>query len=333
MTIRMSTLSSFLQRAALICAITGLAACGNEPTRAVPVDAKTIIWRLKSEPRGAVVVAVDDTLQLMVGAINIDQGPVPVDPGMITYTTSNSSYVTVSPAGLLRAVRATPPTSPVTIVASYKAANAVRADTTIVAVTAERLAIDSISFAPDSARVPYWSSFSPNAVAWGGGVRLPNVYIGLRVRAPGASATASQVSFSIPGTQSWVYASTNAYGHTYSDSLLVSVLYWSSQSVSFSDGPTSNSLVWTSAFGTYIQPCGTISWYNGSSAPIDITFDTPEQTGRCGVNDTTPTGNIVNLGKNATATRRFPGTYSTAWTASRTSAPGNALTSGTIVTK
>jgi hypothetical protein len=310
------------------------AACGNDPTRAAPVDVDKIIWSLRSAPRGAVVLAVGDTIQLDVHAINIDQTPVPIDRGTIIYSTANPSYVTVSPTGLVRAVMATPPSTRIAIVASYMADNIVRADTAIVAVTPTRLTIDSITFTVDSARVPFWRAFFPNPMAWGGGVPLPDVYIGFRARDPSVWANPVQgyATFYVAGQQ-WLYASTNAYGQTYSDSLLVTVLSWASQSLSVSSDATGNILASGANVDTYIQPCGTISWTNRTSVLVDITFDKPEQVGTCGVDDTTPTGNITNLAPNTAVTRKFPGVRTTTWTVSRTSAPGDALASGAIVTK
>jgi hypothetical protein len=316
-------------------------ACGNEPPSAPGTLARDPIWRVVMAPHGGLTIALGDSVQLGVTALDLDQQPVTLDTATaVVYSTTDPSYVSVSPSGMLRGLTATNPFSPIRVVATVKGSSVNSADTVLVAVTPTRQVVDSITVTADSLRTAVLGPGFVTPMAWGGGVPLPNVYVYVTTDGShGATIDpiyAYVLGFS-PGTI-WIRASTTAYGTTLTDSVQYTLLNLSSGAIALSDAP-SGGITATGLLGSldgaesYFQPCATVTWTNSSAQALDITFDVPANTGQCGTGDTTPTGNITNLAPGSSVSRKFVGEHKTQWSVVHSASPSKTLLTSSIVTR
>jgi hypothetical protein len=316
-------------------------ACGNEPLSAPGTPTRDPVWRVVMTPRGGLTIALGDSVQLSVTALDLDQQSVTLDTATtIVYSTADPSYVSVSPNGMLRGLTATNPFSPIRVVATVKGSNVNSADTVLVAVTSTRQVVDSITVTADSMRTAVLGPGFVTPMAWGGGVPLPNVYVYVTTDGTHGATIDPIYAFVLgfsPGTI-WIRASTTAYGTTLTDSVPYTLLNLASGAIALSDAP-SGGIKATGLIGSldgaesYFQPCATVTWTNSSAQALDITFDVPANTGQCGASDATPTGNITNLAPGSSASRKFVGEHKTQWTVAHSASPSETLLSSFIVTR
>lgn len=319
----------------------GLTGCGGDP----PVAATRVtdpLWQLHLTPKAAVTRVAGDSVQLHAITVGMNNDTTSIAPTELAYTSADTTYATVTPTGVVHLLRATQFGTPVPVSAAYTVDNRTVQDTVLLFITTSAVAIDSISFnLPDSV----FLGLSPTAnqllfpTVWGtDGLPHPEVGLSLFVKNDPSVDLLSGSSFAFVflsglGTH-WIYGMVNAYGQQVVDSVALIGTYSTAQSITLSNAPVGSGLIATpTADGVefYLASCGTMTWTNTSTAPLDITFDAPANTGGCAPGDVS--GNITSLAPGASESRAFPGTKTTTWSAARSATPNTILLSGTIVTK
>lgn len=312
-----------------------IAGCGNEPPTASHASIDSLVWRVQMTPHGGLNMALGDSVQASVVGLNLDTQPLPLDSTLsIHYSTDDSTSVGVSPTGVITGKQVT--FSPIRVVVTATGGNVNSADTVYVQVTATREVVDSISFVADSLRAAVLSAIFFRPTAWGGGVPLSDVYV--YPSTDDGSVFLDPVfdyMYGLAVRPVWMHLTTTAYGQTFSDSVQFTFLIPATGYQYVSDlasGGFSLNPDWSNVTVTF-QKCASLNWYNTSSKAFDVTFSDPQNTGQCGVDDTTQTGNIVALQPGMAATRKFSAAGSHTWSIAASATPSKILNTGTIVTQ
>jgi hypothetical protein len=293
-------------------------ACSGDSAVGLGQDINTVYWSLRTSTEAATML-VGTTLQLTSTPLSAVQQPLSGLPAT-TYTTSDSEKVSVSPTGLLTAVRVTGAT-PITIIAKMTVDGITNADTIPVLVVSTAHTFASLSIQPtpgDSAKAGLSTTKPLDVVALdSAGLPLvsPNIIIKFRsLNTAVATVSSSGVISAVTKGQTTIIASTTSYGVTKSDTLQFTIGNPAAAQItlfgnSFPTIPPVNPAV--TVVGVYATVTFAKSVGYSAVATTDITFDSL-------------TDNIVNVSGGGTgpnivglanapvnAQRKFmaPGTY------------------------
>jgi len=316
-----------------------VAACGNEPVAAPKQSLDVAVWQVRTPDHG-VTLAVGDTYQMHAAAINLNGNPVPVDSATpFTYVSDDTTYVRVSSTGLITGMQATGFGAPAHVIVSLRQDNVLRQDTVFVSVTDTRQSVASISIQiapPDSAKIAvlYPKFLTPMALDSDGNP-VPGVFIALRAPSNVLLDPIFAYMLSVAPGKVWIYATANAYGQSFTDSLEFEFINKTEIDFSISQASNGTLVDYTGYVDhtAFLQPCGIVTWTNTTNAPFDVTFDDPSKTGVCGVGDVTETGNALNVAVGSTVTRKFPTVSTVQWTVAKSATPTKVELTGKIGVK
>jgi len=279
-----------------------LAACSGESPVSLTDDVSKVVWSLNMDI-GATTIVVDGTQQLAAMPRTID-GVAINDPLPITYTSTDTTSVTVSPAGLVtgRAITFTP----TLVVASTVAGGVTLADTTLVMVTAQSHTFKTLSIQPgpfDSTRVGVGSSTFLNLTATDSN-DVP--LFDLAVKYQSSNPAIAQYEFgSIRGYSRGdvkIIATSTSYGVTRADTVVYTVTNPTSAEVRIL-GRNTGGVTPFSPLVAIIGAGGRIVFFNVGAQTNSITFD----NGRGNITG----GDIPSIPRFVRQQRTFPvaGTY------------------------
>jgi hypothetical protein len=275
----------------------------------------------------AVLMAVGDSIPMTVTAQNVLGEALPMDSTPVVWSSADTMRVAVDGKGMLHALHADSGNDLAYVIASWTHSGVTRYDTVAVSVSQTRQPIAGIRIAlTDSARVAINTGVWMSVVAvdaTGTTIGMPHIPLVVSNAMPSSSAIIfylGQLGALIGGgtnevlNQSaigdfWLYARGTVYGVPMQDSLKLTGLYPAARTIPFVQD--SASLTITSVYSNqevFVQPCGTISFANQTTTPLDVVFDDPSHATGCAAGD--PTGDIIGLAAGVTLSRKFrdPGT-------------------------
>jgi len=239
----------------------------------------------------AVVMAVDDTLQLEVHGVAVDNSAIPIDAAEIQWQSADSAQVTVDANGWIVGKTAT--FFPVGVIAKYTYEGTTKSDTIPVVVTSTRAS------AP-SARLTVLDSVNVGASPVFGGPRIrvdlyDNGALAVEgIQIPIATPAGVSALYSPYGGPSgepvyavynyfnrlgrfWAKISATVYGTPVRDSVEFTGLYPASLPLTIlvanADGTPFPSEYQPSDPITYVQPCALIQIWVSLPNPVDVVFD------------------------------------------------------------
>lgn len=283
----------------------GTTACHDDQIVTVsPPPVSNLYWDLRTDIR-AVTLAVGGTQQLTVTPVNALGAPLAALPKP-SFTSSDTTKVTVSPTGLVTGVAET--RSNVNVIASLAADGVTYVDTIIVAVTPQSAVLKGVRFdpPPNGTTISLNDGFMAGATAIDANDQpIPGAAISI------VTLDTTKVHLFKYGGPPYVQAAavgkvrlvamTTSYGISKSDTMEITVQYLVHGQVSMQKIGTDISF---NPDAVLIGVGGTVTWSNYAiSAPVSIVFTTGEEhvTG----------GNISSLGQYEQQDRTFPvaGTY------------------------
>jgi hypothetical protein len=318
--------SQFSSHVSIILIALAFSACADLPdSPKTYASVHEIVNKITVNP-DAVLMAVGDSIPLTVTAQNVLGEALPMDSTPVVWSSSDTMRVTVDGKGMLHALHADSGDDLVYVIASWTRSGVTRYDTAAVSVSQTRQPVAGIRIAlGDSARVAIGAGVWMSVVAvdaTGTTIGMPHVPL-VSNTMPSSSVTIfylGQFGALIGGgtndvlNQSaigdfWLYARGTVYGVPMQDSVQLTGLYPATRTIPFVQD--SASLTITSAYRNQevlVQPCGTISFANQTTTPLDVVFDDPSAATGCAAGD--PTGDIIGLAAGATLSRKFrdPGT-------------------------
>jgi hypothetical protein len=307
-----------------------LPGCADQPPTAVYSQTNTLLSRVELDV-GAVTIPVNGTQPLHVTAYLAD-GTKESNVTDVTYKSSTPSRVSVSPDGVITGLFITD--QPVAVTASIQRDSITRSVQVLVKVTDTAAVASRFTFAidADSAVLALWDSGNLlGVVQTPSGDTLRNLPVKYWAADPRvAIISGSQVIGQGTGTTR-LYATTTAYGTTFTDSLDIKVNYATAISTFYYYGQWG---ALGSGLGGILQPGGTFKWYNtwnGANGDLmGITFDNPAAALPDPAKPEAGGGNIAPF-RQGNVARQFvtPGSYT--WTA--TDAAGTVKGTGVIIVK
>jgi hypothetical protein len=326
-----SSIPSLTRVAAAAALVLTAAACDARGPVVPRPREQDIVWRLRTEER-AVTLALDSSYQLTPRAFNLDRAPIDLSSLAIEYRSFDPSYVAVSAAGVLTAKQVTVG-APIEVYVTLNRDNVRREDTVLVNVTPTTQVVDSIGLSLlDSARKAILTPlFLFPSVYGANGISLFDVPVRLSIPDAGSTLVLGTLVLGLGPEEHWLYADATAYGHTFRDSVKITILNQSQIAVSMTDVEGGGIAV-APVDRLTIQPCGSIVWTNTSSEPLVVTLDVPANTGGCVAGD--PAGGDVGaIQPGETIARKFPNVGTTHWTVARLASPTTIIATGTTVVK
>ncbi len=305
----LTTSMTRLRMIALACvAAAGATACSDRPPAGVYSDPDPLLGSVHASAHAVNLVA-GGTLQLTSNAFNLGGAPV-TDLDSLTYTSSSTSRVTVSPTGLVTAIDVTE--DPVIVLVTAAKNRVSQVDTVLVnvlpPVTAPPVRF-AVGLYGDSLRIAVNNGNQVlGSLITAANDTIPNVLISVSTKDPNIASANRYVrdwylNGYAPG-KTTVYVSTTLSGVTYTDSLQVIVGWATDAYEGFNSG------MWSTLYlQNVIQTGGAMHWYNyNSDLSPAVIFDDPSTA----LPDTVgaPSGNIDPFSGMSVA-RRFnaPGTY------------------------
>lgn len=310
-------------------------------TSAPPVPKLPLAEVLKSisvDPN-AVIMALGDSLQLNISALNMLREPLSIPSGApVEWSSNDSEMVSVDSTGKIKALATTGATF-INITAKWTHNGYTGSQTVIVNVTPTRQSIAGLRITPkDTTRTsendepmpaPPTTSLSVMAMDANGNP-IGKIRVPLTPRADaGYSYKDLQLLYLGPigalfGLDDYViisniigdymlYARANVYGTPLVDSLKFTGLYPSGVTVPIQKDSLSNSLVSTyTGQEFFMQPCGNVKFENKTQTPIGIVFSDSTKADGCVPGD--PSGNIASIPPGQKVTRKFSSTGTIQWT-------------------
>lgn len=286
-------------------AVFGLTSCSREPlTPTEQVALNVLPSALVLDPR-AITLAVGGTQQLTPHAFAAS-GDSLGDAGTVTFASSDTTRVKVSPTGLISALAVT--TSTVRITSAAQQHGVTLRDTAYVVVTATASPVTAMTLQPqgtDSARYGVLASkVLRGTFTTGTGVtQTPFVMLTAHSTAVRLAPASQSVTGLWPGAV-WIYGSAMVYGTPFRDSVLMTFTDPVSVSLYLYTSGTQYVLTGANA-DSYLAVNGSVSFTNGTMGSVGVTFS--DSTAFSG-------GNIQPLGYYESDSRQAirPGRYT--WT-------------------
>ncbi len=334
----------------LICLLMFGGAVSCVDTSAPPVPKLPLSEVLKSisvDPE-AVIMALDDSLQLNISALNMLGEPLSIPNGApVEWTSNDGEMVSVDSTGKIKALGTTGAAF-INITAKWTHNGYTGSQTVIVNVTPTRQSIAGLRITPkDTTRTSDNDEFggspttSLSVMAMdANGNPIGKIRVPLTPRADaGYSYKDLQLVYLGPigallGLDDYLvssniigdymlYARANVYGTSMVDSLKFTGLYPSGVTVPIQKDSLSNSLVSTyTGQEFFMQPCGNVKFENKTQSPIGIVFSDSTKADGCVPGD--PSGNIASIPPGQKVTRKFSSTGTIQWTL-RDPATGNVV--------
>lgn len=296
----------------------------------------------------AVIVAVGDSLDLFPTAFSITGDTLPIEGNALEWGVSDGSILTVDQNGRVHMIKESGGDI-VTSWVRWTSNGATRSDSAYILVTQTREPVARLQIRPqgDSVRISGdccgVSIIAKSATGDSLGIiRAPLVgdpalklseLLILYWGPWGVSIGLSQ--YTVAGDRLgpfWLRTEALVYGTLLSDSIQMIGLYPPKSTVEFKTDPISTEITSVSDGHTrFIQPCGTIQFWNRTSDTLEIVFDDPTKVSGCNPGD--PTGDIPSLARNAMIERKVP-SGTVGWSARiKGSPPSSKTVTGTVTTK
>ncbi len=262
--------------------LVGAAACSGDKLTdlsATGVRAQTLA-QVSLLPR-AVIIAVGDSHQLNLSSISFTGEPIP-EGATVTYTSGDSTRVTVSPSGMVQGRAVTTVFVSVYVSVNYRGIS--RSDRVYIQVVPSKTPVDAMQFDPVGAiqvgsPAPYNVRFSR------GGIEVPGLFATVEYLDKTGIASIDVFQRTVTPRQTGtvkLVGRVNAFGVELVDTLVLDVINPSMQTIMFMDDWDDPNSMFSGADGLtlFLQEYGMVMFMNLSPVSFKITLTDPDGVSR-----------------------------------------------------